>query len=93
MNIGLLGGVGAEKNMGLVLGKGLRIIGSRLRWRPLAEKIGLTRRFQERFWPQLESGKLQPVIDTIFPIQSAQDAHEYVRQNRNTGKVVIEVES
>ena len=93
VNIGLLGGAGAEINLGLVLGKSLKIIGSRLRSRPLAEKIDLTRRFQERFWPLLETGKLQPVIDSIFPIQLAQDAHEYIRQNRNTGKVVLEIES
>ena len=93
VNIGLLGGAGAEINMGLVLGKSLKIIGSRLRSRPLAEKIDLTRRFQERFWPLLESGRLQPVIDSIFPIQRAQDAHEYVRQNRNTGKIILDIES
>jgi NADPH2:quinone reductase len=91
VNIGLLGGAGAEINMGLVLGKSLKIIGSRLRSRPLAEKIDLTRRFQERFWPLLESGRLQPVIGSIFPIQRAQDAHEHVRQNRNTGKVILDV--
>ncbi len=92
VNIGLLGGADAGINMGLVLGKSLKIIGSRLRSRPLAEKIDLTRRFQERFWPLLESGKLQPVIDSIFPIQRAQEAHEHVRQNLNTGKVVLEIE-
>ena len=91
VNIGLLGGAGAEINMGLVLGKSLKIIGSRLRSRPLAEKIDLTRRFRERFWPLLESGRLQPVIDSIFPIQRAQDAHEHVRQDRNTGKVILDV--
>ena len=93
VNIGLLGGAEAKINMGLVLGKSLKVIGSRLRSRPLAEKIDLTRRFQERFWPLLESGKLQPVIDSIFPIQRAQEAHEYVRQNQNTGKVILEIEN
>jgi len=93
VNIGLLSGAGGEMNMGLVLGKSLRIIGSRLRSRPLAEKIDLTRQFQKHFWALLETGKLQPVIDTVFPIQRAQDAHDYVRQNRNTGKVILEVVS
>ena len=91
VNIGLLGGANAEINMGLVLGKSLKIIGSRLRSRPLAEKIDLTRRFKDRFWPLLESGELQPVIDSIFPIQRAQEAHEHVRQNRNTGKIILKV--
>jgi putative PIG3 family NAD(P)H quinone oxidoreductase len=93
VNIGFLGGANAEMNMGLVLGKSLKIIGSRLRSRPLAQKIDLTNQFQKRFWPLLESGKLMPVIDTVFPIQSADDAHNHVRQNLNTGKVILEVES
>ena len=55
------------------------------------EKIAITQQFKERFWPLLEEGKLQPVIDTIFPIAEATAAHEYVRENRNTGKVILEV--
>ena len=91
VTIGLLGGSSAEMNMASVLGKSLRIIGSRLRSRPLMEKIVITQQFKERFWPLLEEGKLQPVIDTIFPIAEATAAHEYVRENRNTGKVILEV--
>ena len=91
VNIGLLGGSTAEINLGAVLGKSLRIIGTRLRARPLAEKILITREFRERFWPMLEGGKLEPVIDKVFPIAEAQAAHAYVRQNRNIGKVVLEV--
>jgi putative PIG3 family NAD(P)H quinone oxidoreductase len=91
VNIGLLGGNTAEMNMATVLGKSLRIIGSRLRSRPLTEKIAITQQFKERFWPMLEGGKLQPVIDTVFPIEEATAAHAYVRENRNTGKVILEV--
>lgn len=91
VNIGLLGGSTAEINLGAILGKSLRIIGTRLRARPLAEKILITREFRERFWPMLEGGKLEPVIDKVFPIAEAQAAHAYVRQNRNIGKVVLEV--
>jgi tumor protein p53-inducible protein 3 len=91
VNIGLLGGNTAEMNMATVLGKSLRIIGSRLRSRPLMEKIAITQQFKERFWPMLEGGKLQPVIDTVFPIEEATAAHAYVRENRNTGKVILEV--
>jgi putative PIG3 family NAD(P)H quinone oxidoreductase len=91
VNIGLLGGNTAEMNLATVLGKSLRIIGSRLRSRPLTEKIAITRQFKERFWPLLEGGKLHPVIDTVFPIEEVQAAHAYVRENRNTGKVILEV--
>lgn len=92
VNIGLLGGATAEINMATVLGKSLRIIGSRLRSRPLTEKIAITQKFKERFWPMLEAGKIQPVIDKVFPIEEAQAAHQYVAENRNTGKVILEVD-
>jgi len=92
VNIGLLSGSTAELNLGAVLGKSLRIIGTRLRARPLAQKINITQKFQERFWPLLEAGRLKPVIDKIFPIKEAQAAHAYVRQNRNIGKVVLEID-
>lgn len=91
VNIGLLGGNTAEMNLATVLGKSLRIIGSRMRSRPLAEKIAIIGQFVERFWPMLEEGRLQPVIDKVFPIEEAQAAHAYVRQNRNIGKVILEV--
>ena len=93
INIGLLGGSAAELNLGAVLGKSLRIIGTRLRSRPLAQKIKITRLFADRFWPLLESGRLQPVVDTVFSIAESQAAHDYVRQNRNTGKVILEIAS
>ena len=91
INIGLLGGMTAEINLSTLLGKGLRIIGTRLRPRPLAEKISITRGFEDRFWQMLEEGRLQPVIDRVFPIEEAQAAHSYVRQNLNIGKVVLEM--
>ena len=91
VNIGLLGGSTAEINLGAVLGKSLRIIGTRLRSRPLAQKIEITRMFADRFWPVFETGRLQPIIDSVFKIEEADAAHDYVRQNKNTGKVVLEI--
>ena len=91
VNIGLLGGTKGELNMGQVLGKRLAIVGSTLRGRPPAEKIAITRRFEVEVWPKLLDGRLRPVIDTTFSIADAQAAHEYVRANRNIGKVILEV--
>ena len=91
VNIGLLGGRQGEMDMGLLLSKRLCLVGSTLRTRPLSEKIEITHQFEARFWPLLKTGKLEPVIDTTFPIQEAQAAHEYVAENRNTGKVILAV--
>ena len=92
INIGLMGGRKGEMDMGLLLGKSLRLIGSRLRSRPLTQKIDINREFEQRFWPLLVSGKSEPVIDTVFPITNAQAAHEYVKNNRNIGKVVLRIQ-
>ncbi len=91
VNIGLLGGRIAEMNLGALLGKSLRVIGSRLRSRPLEEKIQITREFKTRFWPLLENGRLCPVIDRFFRIEQADAAHDYVKHNRNIGKVILEM--
>jgi len=89
VNIGLLGGAQGALDMGLLLRRSLRLVGSRLRPRPLAEKIAITRQFQERFWPLLLDGRLRPIIDRHFPLPEAQAAHAYVAQNRNIGKVIL----
>jgi putative PIG3 family NAD(P)H quinone oxidoreductase len=91
VNIGLLGGSSAEINLGTVLGKSLRVIGTRLRSRPLARKRDITGMFADRFWPLLEAGRLQPIIDSVFRIEDADSAHDHVKQNKNTGKVVLEI--
>lgn len=89
IHIGLLSGHKTDINLGLILGKSLRLIGSRLRPRPLAEKIAITQQFKQRFWPHFLTGRLQPIIDTTFPLPQAQQAHTYIRQNRNIGKVIL----
>ncbi len=48
VHIGLLSGAKAELDLGQVMGKRLRLIGSTLRNRPPAEKIAITRRFEQR---------------------------------------------
>ncbi|MEM7119594.1 MAG: NAD(P)H-quinone oxidoreductase [Chloroflexota bacterium] len=89
VSIGLLSGAKTEVNLALLLIKRLRLIGSTLRSRPLAEKIAMRNGFEQRFWPLFQSGQLQTVIDTTFPLENAQAAHEYVAQDRNIGKVIL----
>jgi putative PIG3 family NAD(P)H quinone oxidoreductase len=89
--IGLMGGAKAEINLALLVGKRLRVIGSVLRSRPLAEKIAITEAFKTEVLPLLASGKVKPIVDAVHPITEAARAHEYVAANRNFGKVVLRV--
>lgn len=90
--LGLLSGLQAEINLAHVLSKSLHIIGSRLRPRSVEEKVAITQGFANRFWPLFESGELAPIIDRVFPMSQANEAHEYVRRDRNTGKVILSLE-
>lgn len=37
----------------------------------------------------LEVGRLEPVVDEAFPFDRAADAHRYIGEGRNVGKVVL----
>ncbi|GJL54399.1 MAG: NADPH:quinone reductase [Nitrospirales bacterium] len=39
----------------------------------------------------LESGKLQPIIDRIFPLDEIVEAHRYMESNQQKGKIVLTV--
>lgn len=89
--VGFMGGTKAQTNLGLILMKRLRIFGSVLRSRPLADKIDITRRFQAEWLPLLEAGRIKPIIDRRFGLHEAADAHRYMEANKNVGKIVLDV--
>jgi putative PIG3 family NAD(P)H quinone oxidoreductase len=89
--VGLMGGVKVEANLNLIMMKRLQIFGSVLRSRPLMDKVAITERFRSRWLPVLASGRIKPVIDRVFPLAQAADAHQYMEENRNFGKIMLEV--
>ena len=91
LQVGLIGGATAEINLGAVMRNRLQVIGSVMRPQSIDEKIAITQRFVERWLPELKRGVLQPIIDTVFPLAQAQQAHEYMEANRNFGKILLKV--
>ena len=89
--ISLLGGAKTELNIGVLLRNRLRLIGSVLRSRSLAEKIEIKERFLAQFWPQLLDGTIQPIIDSVYPIEEVNEAHRHMSENRNIGKIILKV--
>ncbi|MBV9167828.1 MAG: zinc-binding dehydrogenase, partial [Solirubrobacterales bacterium] len=39
--------------------------------------------------PALHEGKLKPVVAAAFPLNQAPDAHRFIAERRNLGKVVL----
>jgi putative PIG3 family NAD(P)H quinone oxidoreductase len=89
--IGQLGGGKAEIDLGLVMRKRLHILGTTLRARTPEFKIELTRQFKEFGLPLIEQGKLVAVIDRVFELAEAAEAHRYMESNANTGKIILKV--
>lgn len=87
--IGLMGGTKADVNLGLLVSRRLRVIGSVLRTRSLAEKVAITDAFRAEVLPLFATGGLKPIVDATYPIADAAAAHEYVAANKNFGKVVL----
>lgn len=91
ITIGVMGGTRAPLDMAAVLMKSLTLKGTRLRALSREAKAQITRQFRDRIWPLMVAGKITPVVDRVFPITSANLAHQYVKDNRNIGKVILEV--
>lgn len=89
--IAALTGSVAQVDLGMLMGRRLRLIGSVLRSRSLAEKTEIVARFVVRFWPRVEDGTLRPVVDSVFPIELADAAHQRLADNLHTGKIVLQV--
>ena len=89
--IATMGGGSAELDLRAVLTKRLRIVGSTLRARPLAEKADLTSAFVRDVLPGFADGRFRPLVDSVFPLDRAADAHRRMASNENVGKIVLTV--
>jgi putative PIG3 family NAD(P)H quinone oxidoreductase len=74
-----------------LLQKRLQIMGSTLRSRSLEYKIALSQDLYKHTWSAFASGELKPVIDSIFPLAEAKQAHERMEANKNQGKIILSV--
>lgn len=93
IQVGLLGGVSTPVNVGMLLMKRLTWVGTTLRARPLEEKVAVTQQFIAEVLPLVASGILRPVIDSRYPFDDIADAHRAMGENRNSGKILIDIAS
>ena len=91
--IGLMGGSRSEIDLAKLMMKRLRVVGSTLRARPLEEKASIMAELSQYVWPKISQGEIVPIIQQVFPIQSASAAHELMASDVTIGKVVLKVSS
>jgi putative PIG3 family NAD(P)H quinone oxidoreductase len=89
VSVGLLGGARAEIDLGLVMRRRLRVLGTVLRARPLEEKILAAQVLERRLAPLFAAGSLSAVVDRALPLAKAAEAHAYMAANEGFGKIVL----
>lgn len=91
VQIAFLRGATVELNLAPLMMKRLVFTGSTLRARSVEQKALIARRLREHVWPLLEAGTVRPVIDRLFPLEEAAEAHRLMESNRHIGKLVLQV--
>ena len=89
--IAFLTGAVAELNLMTLMLKRLTLTGSTLRSRDAAEKARLASAIEEHVWPWIASGAVKIPVDRVFPLAGAGEAHAFLEQGAQFGKVVLEI--
>jgi NADPH2:quinone reductase len=87
--VGVTAGAQTQMDLGVILRKRIKLIGTVLRSRPIEEKILLAREFADRIMPMFREGRLRPVVDCVIPFDEIRRAHDSMEQNSNFGKIVL----
>jgi len=90
VSIATLGGATAPLDLSLLMRKRARLIGSMLRARSRTEKAALVAQFRRDILPAFDSEALRVTVDSVFPPARAVAAFQRMRDNANTGKIVID---
>ena len=87
--IGLMGGAKANLNLGLLMVKRQKIIGSTIRARSNETKNIVMQELSKKVIPLFESGMLKPVIHETFYFSECNEAQEMMEANENIGKIIL----
>jgi NADPH2:quinone reductase len=93
--IGMQGGIKGELNLGKLIGKRARVIGTSLRGRPVEGphgKAAITAAVVEYVWPLIAEGHVRPIVGATLPIRDAAEAHRLLESGEVTGKIVLTVD-
>ena len=90
--IGMQGGVKAELNIGKLMAKRARVIGTTLRARPVSgpnSKSAIVDAVTTSVWPMFASQRVRPIIGRRLPIQDAAEAHRLLQSGETFGKILL----
>jgi len=91
VQIAFLGGARSNANFTQLMVKRLVHTGSTLRPRSDADKAAMVAAIEASVMPLLHNGRIKPVIDTVFPLEKAAEAHRRMETGSHIGKIVLAV--
>jgi putative PIG3 family NAD(P)H quinone oxidoreductase len=81
-----------ELDIGKLMTKRARVMGSTMRARTPGQKGEVAERLLKEVWPLLPAKKfIRPVIDSTYPLAEAWRAHERMESGEHIGKIVLTV--
>jgi putative PIG3 family NAD(P)H quinone oxidoreductase len=78
-----------EVDLRQVMFRRLTITGSTMRPLPVEKKQKIAEELHEKVWPLIESGKIKPKIDKVFPFKDVAKAHSLLESSKHFGKIVL----
>ena len=90
VNIAFLNGSKVEVDLMAVMLKRLTLTGSTLRSQGSRFKGDIAQNLKKNVWPLLESGRIRPVISSVFPLENADKAHDLMESGGHIGKIVLQ---
>ncbi|NUS74465.1 MAG: NAD(P)H-quinone oxidoreductase [Corynebacteriales bacterium] len=87
--IGLQGGARGDIDLPKLMAKRASLVGTTLRSRSELDKGHIIEQVLDHVWPLIELGQVRPVIDKAFALADAADAHRYLEDGAQIGKVLL----
>lgn len=88
--IAFLGGPKVEVNFAEIMMRRLTVTGSTLRPQSIAAKADIADALRAIVWPLLGAGRIGPVLDRVFALEDAAEAHRALEAD-HIGKIVLRV--
>jgi NADPH2:quinone reductase len=89
VQIAFLGAPKATVNFTRIMLKRLTHTGSTLRARAIEDKAAIARALEAKVLPLLRDGKVKPLMDSVYPLAKASEAHARMESSHHIGKIVL----
>ena len=89
VNIAYQSGMSATVNFAPMLMKRLSLLATTLRARSNDEKGAIRDAVLREVWPLIEAGRIKPIVDRIYPLAQAAEAHKRMAGSEHIGKILL----